>query len=176
MKQHIEQARTQMNKRLQPAFEWYASREPREQTILQLLGAVVVLFLIYWLIWQPVWNARESARQRYVANEQTRQWIELNAPAVRAARGQNDNRDKSSAFGDNWVSEISRSAQNHGLTLQGFTPDGNRSVRIQLEDQPANAVLIWLHFLEDQGLNLGTLELGPGNESGTATLRASLSR
>ena len=128
MKQQLEQARSQLNKRLQPAFEWYASREPREQTILQLLAAVIVLFLIYALIWQPIWNARESARQRYVANEQTRQWIELNA------------------------------------------------VRIQLEDQPANAVLIWLHFLEEQGLNLGTLELGPGNESGTATLRASLSR
>ena len=35
------------------AVNWYQSREPREQRILQVLAAVAFLVVLYWLIWAP---------------------------------------------------------------------------------------------------------------------------
>ncbi|MGB2248771.1 MAG: type II secretion system protein GspM, partial [Alcanivorax sediminis] len=95
----------QLQQRLTPLVQWYQSREPREQKVLQLLAAVFVVVLIYWLIWAPSVNARDQALQRYVSNTQTLEWINANAAAIRAASG-----GKASTLPRNWVGEVSRSA------------------------------------------------------------------
>ncbi|UWN47845.1 Type II secretion system protein M [Alcanivorax sp. ALC70] len=120
MNQKVRQLRDELDKKLAPAVAWYQERETREQRILQLLAALLAVAVVYWLIWQPSWEARESARQRYIANQQTLAWIESNADAVRAARGNRSGGGEQ--LGSNWVSNISRSAQSYGLTLRGFTP------------------------------------------------------
>ena len=69
---------------------------------------------------------------------------------------------------------MSRSANDYGLTLKGFSPDGTRAVRIQLEEQPAGQTILWLQSLQEKGVQLSNLEMTPGNSSGTATVRATL--
>ncbi len=175
MNPRIEQARQELTKRLSPALDWYQSRDAREQRILQVLAALLIAALIFWLIWLPSWHAREEARHRYRVNQQTLSWIQDNVPAVRAARGQSQSGNKDT-LGKDWISGISRSAQHYGLVLRGFTPNGSDSVRIQLENQPASPMLLWLHSLEEQGIKLSTLEMSAGDDSGTANLHATLSR
>ena len=114
-----------------------------------------------------------AAGQRYLANQETLAWIESNADAVRAARGGGNT---GADLGPNWTSNISRSVQSYGLTLRGFTPDGNRSVRIQMENQPASEMLLWLQAMEEKGLTLATMEMSAGDKPGTASLRATLAR
>ncbi len=174
MNKNLQQAREKLDAKLAPARAWYEQREPREQRILQALALLVAAALIYWLIWQPAWEARDAARQRYLANQETLAWIESNADAVRAARGGGSN--AGADLGPNWTSNISRSVQSYGLTLRGFTPDGNRSVRIQMENQPASEMLLWLQAMEEKGLTLATMEMSAGDKPGTASLRATLAR
>ena len=174
MNKNLQQARQKLDARLAPARAWYEQREPREQRILQVLAALLAVALVYGLIWQPAWDARDAARQRYLANQETLAWIENNADAVRAARGGGSN--AGAALGPNWTSNISRSVQSYGLTLRGFTPDGNRSVRIQMENQPASEMLLWLQAMEEKGLTLATMEMSAGDKPGTASLRATLAR
>ena len=70
------------NERWSLLQQWYASREAREQMVLKVLAAVVVFVVLYWLIWAPSLAARDQARQQYVANMQTLEWIEANSGAV----------------------------------------------------------------------------------------------
>jgi len=174
MNRNLEQARAQLRNKLAPARAWYEQREPREQRILQGLALLLAVALVYWLIWQPSWEARNAARQSYLANQETLAWIESNAGAVRAARGGGGA--STADLGPNWTSDISRSVQSYGLTLRGFTPDGNRSVRIQMESQPASDMLLWLQAMEEKGLTLATMEMSAGDKPGTASLRATLAR
>lgn len=148
--------------------QWYESREPREQKVLQVLGVVVVFVLLYFILWQPALQAKESARQRYVVNTQTLQWINDNAAAI-AASGE-----ASRTPAANWSAGVSRSASEFGLTLKGFNPDQNRAVRIQLENQPVSPTILWLQAQEAKGLMLTSLEIIPGDKPGTATVRATL--
>ena len=159
----------QLKQRLAPLIQWYQSREPREQTVLQILAAVFVAAMIYWVLWSPAVNARDQAMQRYVANMQTLEWISANAGAVRAASS-----GKTSSLPRNWVGDVSRSANAFGLTLKNFTPDGNTSVRIQMEEQPAGQCILWLQSLQEKGVQITSLEMTPGDKSGTATVRATL--
>ena len=39
----------QLRQRWKPIVHWYQSREPREQKVLQVLGVVWVLVMLYWL-------------------------------------------------------------------------------------------------------------------------------
>ena len=66
--------------------QWYASREAREQIVLKVLAVVALFVVLYWLIWAPSLAARDQARQQYVANMQTLEWINANSGAVQAAR------------------------------------------------------------------------------------------
>lgn len=159
----------QLKQRLTPLVQWYQSREPREQRVLQILAAVVVAVLIYLILWAPSVNARNQAMQRYVANMQTLEWISANAGAVQAASS-----GKTSTLPQNWVGEVSRSANAFGLTLKNFTPDGNTSVRIQMEEQAAGQSILWLQSLQEKGVQITNLEMTPGEKSGTATVRATL--
>lgn len=175
MKQRIERRRQQLHHRLAPAIQYYRSRDEREQRIIQVLGVVIAMAILYWLIWLPSWHARQVARQRYLANQQTLAWIRDNAPAVRAAHGQKQPGD-SGALGADWIGGISHSAETYGLTLQGFTPNGKDAVRVQMEGQPAAPMLLWLQYLQKQGVTISTLEMSAGDASGTANLHAMLSR
>lgn len=175
MNQRIEQGKRELSKRLAPVIAYYQSRDSREQRIIQVLGVVIAAAILYWLIWLPSWHARETARQRYVTNQQTLAWIRDNAPAVRAAHGQKS-RSGGGELGADWFGGISHSAQTYGLTLQGFTPNGDNAVRIQMENQPAAPMLLWLQYLQKQGVTISTLEMSAGDDSGTANLHAMLSR
>tara|TARA_B100000676_G_C18063539_1_gene839388 strand:+ start:578 stop:1093 length:516 start_codon:yes stop_codon:yes gene_type:complete len=157
--------------RLSQFEQWYAGREPREQKVLLLLAVVAVFVMLYWLIWAPSLAARDQARQQYVSHTQTLEWINANSGAVQAARA---SKGTAGSLPANWVSGVSRSADDFGLTLKGFSPDGNRSVRVQLEDQPAAQTVLWLQSLQQKGVQLGNLEMTPGGKSGTATVRATL--
>ncbi|MDX1804444.1 MAG: type II secretion system protein M [Alcanivorax sp.] len=159
-----------MQARLAPLQQWYHSRDAREQRVLQLLAMVVGAVLLYWMVWQPTLDARNQARRHYQSNTQTLNWINQNAAAVRAASAGQGGKNPSA----NWVSNVSRSADQYGLTLKGFTPQGNQSVRIQLENQPANQTVLWLQSLKSQGITLNSVEMSPGDKPGTTTLRATL--
>ena len=62
MNKNLQQAREKLDAKLAPARAWYEQREPREQRILQALALLVAAALVYWLIWQPAWDARDAAR------------------------------------------------------------------------------------------------------------------
>lgn len=163
----------QIQARLAPLQRWYESRESREQLVLKLLVLVLAVCVLYWLVWAPSVAARDQAKRQYMTHQQTWQWIQANSGAVKQASHQDSD---DAQPGSNWVSNVSRSADSFGLTLKGFSPDGNRAVRIQLENQSAGQTVLWLQSLTDKGINLTNVEMSPGDKPGTTTLRASLKR
>lgn len=173
-RQTLQQIKHKLTQRLAPARQWYDGREPREQRVLQGLGIVLLFTLAYWLIWAPTVSARDQARDSYLANQQTLQWMQSNAPAVEAARrGQSSSTPRP---GRDWVGNISRGADRFGLTLRGFTPEGDASVRIQLENQSAEQTVLWLQSLQQQGLVIASAEMSPGDAPGTSTVRVVIQR
>lgn len=124
---------------------WWQERAPREQQVLRLLGVMLVVFLVYALIWQPVMQARSEARARYLSAHQTYDWMQANAAAIHAARKQDG---ASPSGASDWVMNINQSAAAAGLALKGFTPEGSDSVRVVLEKQPFATVLAWFETLK----------------------------
>ncbi|MCK0536323.1 type II secretion system protein GspM [Alcanivorax quisquiliarum] len=174
MGEYIQQWRAQALKSMEPARQWYAGLQHREQVAVAVLGVAVVLMLLYLLLWKPVLNGRNAAAQRYVAQAQIVDWIADNAAVVREAqRSQNG---QPTMQGD-WISVINASATQAGLTLRGFTPEGSDAARVQLEQQPFAPVITWLQSLQlEQGVRAAAVEISTGQTPGTVNVRATLRR
>ncbi len=65
-----------MNRRIQPAGLWWSSRSVREQRLLAVMGALILVVLIWLVIVRPAWGWREHAADRRAVAEARLQVIE----------------------------------------------------------------------------------------------------
>lgn len=153
----------------------YESRTPREQRVLQVLALVVTLLLFWALIFQPVWNWRQSAISDYQRQGQILAWIKANEGALRLRAGAG-NAPRVSTSGD-WPSVVSRTIGGSGLTMKGMTPEGDDAVRIIFENQSFNVVVGWLSTVKQSlGASVANLEISTGSATGLVNVRATLRR
>jgi general secretion pathway protein M len=163
----------QLHSRLTPARVWFEQREPREQMALRILAIAVVLTLLWLLIWKPLQHGHQSAVDDYQRNARLKAWIEDNSNAVRGAVQTK----ASVATGADWIAQLSRSADASGVVLRGFSPEGEQTVRVQIEAQPFAEVLSWLQQLEnEQGVRVANAEFSSTSSPGLINLRATLKR
>lgn len=164
----------QWRARLVPAQQWWQQREPRERLALSVLGVALGVTLVWMVLVQPLLAFHADARRDYLQQTRLLNWMEDNAPAIRQRQGQA--RPRPAAAGD-WVAQLSRSATNGGVILRGFNPEGDNAVRIQIEGQPFDNVMIWLQYLEqEQGIVVSMAEFSATSNPGLINLRATLKR
>lgn len=169
------QQRARLEPKLAPAMAWYRQREEREQRALQILGAAFLVMLVYLMLWKPVIDGYQSARDRYQHHQGLLNWIESNAAAIR--RQQNTVPTTGRVAGGDWINVINSSASNEGVSLRGFTPEGDDAVRVSLEQQSFAAAMGWLQTLESEhGIRAANVEVTAGQQSGTVNIRATLRR
>ena len=172
MNARIAALREKAVQRAAPAISWYQSRQPREQRVLQALLATVIVLLLISALWMPAWNVRAREISNWERQGKLLAWIQGNAAMIRqqkqAAPG------NSAAPAGNWIAGLSKSAASANVVLKGFNPDGDNSVRIQLENQPFSASFLWLQQLSSQGIQVSSAEILPGAAPGRINLRATL--
>lgn len=149
---------------------WWQGRAPREQQVLTLLGVIFVVFVLFSLFWQPVMHARQEAKSDYVNAKQTYQWIQSNAASVKQAhKGQGTQQ------AADWISQLGQSAKASGLTLKGFTPNGDSQVRVSLQSQPFAAVMGWLGKLHrDAGVLPIRIDINAADKPGRVNVNVTL--
>ena len=175
LQKQLQQWRQQFLTTSEPARAWYRSLAEREQLAVGVLAVALILMLIYLLMWAPVLNGREAAVKNYLARERVHSWIQDNADVVREARANSQSLPQTNR-GD-WISVINASASEAGLSLRGFTPEGNDAARVQLEQQEFAKVIAWLQSLEqNMGIRASAVEISDSQTPGTVNVRATLRR
>lgn len=118
------------------AVEWWSARAPREQVLLAVLAAVATVYVLIFMIWRPLEQARADARAAIRAYD---------AVAARArAAGPELGRRAAAATP---AAAIGSSAAAAGLTVRRLDPDGS-GARVTLEDAPYDATVRWMETLE----------------------------
>ena len=177
LRQQWQQLRGRIEPHMAPAIRWYREREPREQQALQLLAVSFGLVFAWVLIWQPVSQGVQDSRQEYERQQQILMWLQDNREAVEGVRARRQDDEPARAGEDDWIDMINTSAGERDISLAGFTPEGDRAVRISLERQEFASVMSWFQHLEDEyGVHASTVDLSAGREPGTVDLRATLRR
>lgn len=134
---------------------------PRDQLMLLVLAAGVLLYLLHFVLYEPMRDELESERKRVLAvkEEQARvRSLAAQALALQQSGGELNHQNINSILND--------TSREFGLRMENFQPSGS-AVRVRLASADFNRVLAWLHELEiKQGLQIRDLNLTADDQPG----------
>jgi general secretion pathway protein M len=134
---------------------WYASKDARDQRILQGLAAATLLTVLWLGAWKPIQDWKSVEQNRLENAQGTIDWMRTNeARAREVAQSRQGSGEGARAL----LPLVTRSAEGAGLALTRVQPEEEGSVSIILQDQPFNDVVRWLHQIEQN--NGVTIERG----------------
>ncbi|MEO8314567.1 MAG: type II secretion system protein GspM [Pseudomonadota bacterium] len=158
-------------------LDWYSTRTPREQLVVQAGGFLVVLMVLA-AIFLPLQRNLVATRTALAKQQTDLEWMRQVGPALAAAGPA----PASAATQESLVVLIDRSARESGLaqSLTGTQPaagGGGGGMRVQLEHADFNLLTGWISRLSSQhGVRVESATItgsnSPGIVNATIQLRA----
>jgi general secretion pathway protein M len=160
-----------MNAYLERARAWWAALAERERRVLGGGAIALGLILLYTAAWDPLTSAR--AQRRLDLQDARATAVQLEQLAGAAPRGAAP----TAGAGQSLLAIVDQShkASTIGKPPTRLQPDGDKAVRIWLEDVPYDALLRWLGELQTRyGVRVDAAaiqrESGPGLVTANLTL------
>ncbi|HZR37018.1 MAG TPA: type II secretion system protein M [Nevskia sp.] len=177
LREQFEPQLARLARELAPLRAWFEARQPREQLIVAAGALVVALALVYLVLWQPFALARDHAAAALGSSRALAARIEqigAQAQQSHAAGGQ-------SVVGPevSLLSAVDQASKDGilGKAPSRMQPDGDKQVRVWIEDVPFDAVLRWMDDLQKRyGVRVDGVTLERRPAAGTVNARLSLVR
>lgn len=156
-------------------LSWFNSRQPREQILLLTVVALVVIYLLYLVAWQPVTRARE---QLVVSNRLA--FDDLETVQALAAEYQLLKRAapaQSVKTGQSLLQIIDTSVAQYQLSMTRLQPSASGDVQIRFENVLFNAIIAWLYHLESEyAIHVKDISITPSHADGLVSVSVRLYR
>lgn len=170
MKKNLETLLVTARARLVPMVVAFRQLPTRDQRLLALMMAALAVALLWVLVAAPAMRYAESARQQLDAARADLGWMQANAARARHASAVG-----ALQPGQTLLSAVNASAQQANLNLQRFEPDGDRRVRVTLENAVFTDVMRWVVDLERRyGVRVDSFNADVQAQPGLANIRLTL--
>ena len=149
---------------------------PRERVLVGIAGGVVALTLAYLLVWQPLFGSTARLREEVAGQRELLQWLHAIQPEVQQLRGSRSTRP---AQGGSLMGLVDQTSTASGLKsfVTRIEPQGDKEVRVWLEQAPYDEVMRWLITLElDAGVRIVEFNVTRGPAPGLVGARINLQR
>ena len=130
-------------------YGWYVKKDPRDQLVLKSLIYMSLALFCYSVIWVPLDDYSRLQKNRASASQATADWLVANRNSL-AQRAATNGNVEGEARAPLTISRITKSAALSNVTLARLQPEPDGSVSVALEQQPFNAVAIWLYGIENE--------------------------
>lgn len=155
---------------------WFLSLTRRERTMVQYAGSVVLVFMLYLLILEPIMSNYAKNKKNIAAAEATLEWMRSAAVEVKQLRGGSSLPDRPQ--GKKFIlSMVDRSARKAGLgsTMKRVQPEGESGVRVWFENAPFDELIKWLSNMESKnGLIVNEINIEQTDSVGLVNVRVFL--
>lgn len=162
---------------MNPLRQHWDQMQPRERRIVAAGGIMTILLLLYALVWDPLSSRLAQMEQNVAAQRATLTWMQQAAVEARSLRGsQGTVSDGRSLLA---LSDESAKAHKLGAAVKRVQPDGQRTVRIWLEDAAFADLLRWLdtlagrHGVRISGLTVERMPAAPARVNARVVLETS---
>ncbi|USD41226.1 type II secretion system protein M [Vibrio sp. SCSIO 43135] len=156
-----------MDKMLATFNAWWGSISQREQRLVMVCTALLVVGGIYWGVIQPLTERAEQAQMRINSEKQLLNWVSNTADEITSLRAQSGIKTSSQPM--NQV--ISSSARRFNIELIRVQP---RDEMIQVWIQPVvfNQFVNWLDYLQqEQGVGVEFLDIDRSERAGVVEVK-----
>ncbi len=147
---------------------------PREKQLLIIMSVVVLITLFYFAFWKPMKTGIEKGQLRFKAQTYALMKIRRQAAEVRHLRSAGAGKQTLIDDSSSLLGLIERSAKQKYINgnLQKVQPEGQREVRVWMENVPFDQLISWLDLLGNQyALQISEISLERGNTPGIVSAR-----
>lgn len=167
-----------MKQQIAQLQERYAALEPRERRLV-IAGALVLVVLVYYLaLLEPLMNARSAAADRLAAEQALATQLVQARAELGQQRSTGSSR-RSSARPRSLLAVVDQTGKAAGLGdgMRRVQPEGDKRVRVWLEDVAFNDTIRWLDRIKrTDGLTVDTADISAASEPGKVEARLGLTR
>lgn len=155
---------------------WFISLTQRERNMVQVAGSVIIIFMVYLVIIEPISSTYEKNKKNVSAALETVEWMKSAAQEVKRLSGGKGgtNRPQGKQF---LLSTIDRSARKSGLAsvMKRVQPEGETGVRVWFEDAAFDELIKWLATVESKhGLSVNEINIEQTESIGLVNVRVFL--
>ncbi len=146
---------------------WWNTLAYREQQLLGVCSAVLVVGIFYWGIWSPLSNAEYDSQQDVQKQQRTLTEIKQKANRIIALKksGAKTTRD------DSLSSIVNSTASTYGLSITRMQPQGKK-IQVWMDEVPFDALIGYLDdVVQKKGLSLDNLDIAETDAAGIVKVR-----
>ncbi len=148
--------------------EWFNELERREQWIVIVGAATVLLYVLYSSVLAPINDKIGTLQLRNKGAAETLQAIQQGAQEIKALRGASNG----SGRGVNLSKMVDQSAAKFNIRVSRFQPSGNNEAQVWLEKVDFNQLIAWLDQMENgYGVAVSNVSMNSANNPGTVNAR-----
>jgi general secretion pathway protein M len=147
----------------------------RDQAMLALLAAAVLLYVLYQLLWHPLAMANQHLLEKNATA--TRSLASIAQLAAQYRELQQSGAQNSAGQSESLTQLVDATVASNGLHMSRFQPGSSGDVQVRLDNASFDQVLRWLHELETKhGVTIRELGISPGAASGLVNISVRLFR
>jgi general secretion pathway protein M len=139
----------------------------REQRLVMISAAVVVVGIFYWLIWSPINESLETDRKAVAAQQELLSWVQKNANRAAQLRG---SAGKNAVFTGSLPQIVNQTAARLKIAISRMQPQGDE-LQVWVDQAPFNDVLSWLQALEKVGVEIKDIDIADADLPGMVKIR-----
>ncbi|WP_017444455.1 type II secretion system protein GspM [Gayadomonas joobiniege] len=145
---------------------WFESLAPRERQLVLGASIVLVIGLFMQLVWGPLNEAEQNARQKVNNQQQLLTWMN-----EKTAEYQQMKRQDRKAVNGSLSQIVSSAARSSGISLSRMQPQGD-SLNVQLDEIEFNKLVRWMADLtQNKGLTIEAIDVHAAEQSGVVRVR-----
>jgi len=148
---------------------WFDRLQTRERQLVMAGLIVFGVFLPYQLIWSPLIDRAELLEQQLGKQVKQLQWMKSATQEIRQLQGNSSIKNSGSL-----LSQVEQTANQSKLrkSIRKIQPEGDRGVRIWIDNAGFDDVLLWLERLQNQhGIEVADFSVERQPEIGRANIR-----
>ncbi|NOQ93424.1 MAG: hypothetical protein GQ547_02180 [Methylophaga sp.] len=153
--------------------QWWQSLVKREQIVVAILTIIVVLLTFQSLVWQPLYQGRDNARNSVDKQAQLLSWMNQQAVVAKQLKASSSQVNRSS---QSISQRINAAAKRTKIEINRFQTSGENKVQVWLDNADFSKSLLWLEALQKkQGVVVDSITVSETNKVGSVAIRATLS-
>ena len=139
----------------------------REQVLVSIAAAVVVIGFFYFAIWQPLVNGIEREQSLLQRQSETLSWVQTQAVKATQLRSLTGGK---STFNGSLPQAVNLTSTRHDIAISRMQPQ-NDELQVWVDEASFNNVLAWLQALEKMGVQIQQVDITESGSQGMIKIR-----
>lgn len=146
---------------------WWIQLNAREQTLVSSLGAVLVIFILYSVVWKPLNDNIAQAEKKLTNRESLLDFVSAETQRYKAVNLASPTKSLAGSLS----SIINQTARAQQITITRLQPQ-SKDVQVWIDSVSFDKLLTWLSDISNnEGIHVQTIDFAQAEQSGQVRVK-----